>query len=38
MNKDYIGIVSPSSPVAAFCPKRLIRGLEFIEQEGFHLL
>ncbi len=38
MNKDYIGIVSPSSPVAAFCPKRLIRGVEFLEQEGFHVL
>jgi muramoyltetrapeptide carboxypeptidase len=38
INQDYIGIISPSAPVAAFCPKRLARGVEFLEKEGFHVL
>jgi len=37
-DKNYIGIISPSAPVAAFCPKRLARGVEFLEKEGFHVL
>ncbi len=32
---DKIGIVSPSSPVAAFCPKRLQRGVGELEKRGF---
>ena len=38
INKDYIGILSPSSPVSAFCPKRLARGVEFLKKEGFNVL
>lgn len=38
INEDYVGIVSPSAPVAAFCPKRLARGVEFLEEQGFHVL
>lgn len=32
---DTIGVVSPSSPVAAFCPRRLRRGVEELEKHGF---
>lgn len=32
---DTIGIVSPASPVAAFCPKRFARGVENLEKMGF---
>ncbi|WP_064091271.1 S66 family peptidase [Rossellomorea aquimaris] len=32
---DTIGICSPSSPVAAHCPKRLKRGIEELERMGF---
>lgn len=32
---DAIGIVSPSSPVAAFCPRRLQRGVEELQKRGF---
>jgi len=32
---DTIGVVSPSSPVTAFCPKRLQRGVEELQKHGF---
>ena len=32
---DTIGIVSPASPVAAFCSKRFARGVENLEKMGF---
>lgn len=32
---DTIGVVSPSSPVAALCPRRLQRGVEELEGKGF---
>jgi len=32
---DTIGIVSPASPVATFCPKRLAHGVENLEKMGF---
>jgi muramoyltetrapeptide carboxypeptidase LdcA involved in peptidoglycan recycling len=31
---DTIGICSPSSPVAAHCPKRLKRGIEELKNLG----
>lgn len=34
---DTIGIVSPSGPVAAFCPRRLKRGIEELEKRGFRV-
>lgn len=34
---DTIGIVSPSGPVAAFCPRRLKRGVEELEKHGFRV-
>lgn len=34
---DTIGIVSPSSPVAAFCPRRLDRGVKELEMRGFQV-
>lgn len=34
---DKIGIVSPSSPVAALCPRRLQRGVEELEKRGFQV-
>lgn len=37
-DKDYIGIVSPSSPVAHFCPQRLSRGIKFLESKGYNVL
>ncbi|MCA1054464.1 LD-carboxypeptidase [Rossellomorea aquimaris] len=32
---DTIGICSPSSPVAAYCPRRLKRGIEELKHLGF---
>ncbi len=32
---DTIGIVSPSAPIAGFCPKRLERGVKMLESMGF---
>ena len=32
---DTIGIISPSAPVAGFCPKRLERGVQMLETMGF---
>lgn len=38
LNKgDTIGVISPSSPVAAFCPRRLQRGVEELENHGFRV-
>lgn len=34
---DMIGICSPSSPVAAHCPKRLKRGIEELKRLGFNV-
>lgn len=34
---DTIGIVSPSAPVAAFCPNRLQRGVQELEKHGFQV-
>ncbi|UII58578.1 LD-carboxypeptidase (plasmid) [Cytobacillus spongiae] len=34
---DTIGICSPSSPVAAHCPKRLKRGMEELKRLGFNV-
>ncbi len=34
---DVIGIVSPSSPVASFCPRRLSRGIKQLEKSGFQI-
>lgn len=34
---NTIGVVSPSSPVAAACPRRLRRGLEEFERRGFQV-
>lgn len=33
-----IGIVSPSAPVAAACPRRFKRGITFLEQLGFRVV
>ncbi|MGE4157915.1 MAG: LD-carboxypeptidase [Planctomycetota bacterium] len=35
---DTIGIVSPSSPIAAYCPRRLARGVKQLEERGFKVL
>ena len=35
---DLIGIVSPSAPISAFCPRRLERGVEFLKNQGFEVL
>ncbi|MFX4302708.1 S66 family peptidase [Alicyclobacillus tolerans] len=35
---DTVGIVSPASGVAAFCPKRLRRGVNCLENMGFNVL
>jgi muramoyltetrapeptide carboxypeptidase len=35
---DSIGIVSPSSGIAALCPRRLKRGIETLEQMGFQVV
>ncbi|MCB9807638.1 LD-carboxypeptidase [Candidatus Peribacteria bacterium] len=32
---DTIGIVSPSSPIAAFCPRRFERGVNHLKELGF---
>jgi muramoyltetrapeptide carboxypeptidase len=32
---DLIGIISPSSPVASICPRRLERGIKQLESIGF---
>jgi muramoyltetrapeptide carboxypeptidase len=32
---DTIGIISPASPVAAFCPRRLERGIDELKRMGF---
>lgn len=38
LNKnDLIGIVSPSAPISAFCPRRLKRGIDFIESMGYRV-
>lgn len=34
---DTIGIVSPASPVAAYCPRRFRRGVEELEKKGFRV-
>ncbi len=35
---DMVGIVSPASPIAAFCPRRLRRGIACLEDMGFPVL
>ncbi len=35
---DTVGIVSPASPIAAFCPRRLKRGIECLEDMGFQVI
>ncbi len=35
---DVIGIISPSAPISAFCPKRLKRGLKYLESMGYKIL
>ncbi|HEY9899885.1 MAG TPA: S66 peptidase family protein [Pantanalinema sp.] len=35
---DAIGIVSPSSPVAAFCPRRFERGVQALTSLGFKVV
>lgn len=35
---DTIGIVSPASGVAAFCPRRLMRGVQHLQDLGFRVL
>lgn len=35
---DTIGIISPSSPVAYFCPNRLNRGIKELESMGFEVI
>ena len=37
-NHDLVGVVSLSAPVAAFCPKRLERGIENLKNLGFNVL
>ncbi len=32
---DTVGIVAPSAPVSAFCPRRMRRGIEAIERMGY---
>lgn len=32
---DTVGIVAPSAPVSAFCPRRMRRGIETIERMGY---
>ncbi|PSR32659.1 MAG: LD-carboxypeptidase [Sulfobacillus benefaciens] len=34
---DTVGIVSPASPIAAFCPNRLQRGVECLKNLGFQV-
>ncbi len=35
---DTIGIVSPASPIAAFCPRRLERGVAELKRLGFNVI
>ncbi len=35
---DTVGIVSPSSPVAGLCPRRLDRGVKYLELLGYKVL
>ena len=35
---DTVGIVSPASGVAAFCPKRLRRGVDCLQNMGFNVI
>lgn len=35
---DTVGIVSPASPIAACCPRRLRRGIECLEDMGFQVI
>lgn len=35
---DTIGIVSPASPIAAYCPRRFERGVQTLERMGFKVL
>ncbi|MBO8178557.1 MAG: hypothetical protein H0Z31_14070 [Bacillus sp. (in: Bacteria)] len=35
---DTIGIVFPSSGIAALCPRWLKRGIEMLEQMGFQVV
>jgi len=35
---DTVGVVSPASGVAAFCPRRLQRGVKCLEDMGFHVI
>ncbi len=35
---DTVGIVSPSAPVAAFCPRRLQRSIMYLENMGFQVI
>ena len=37
-NKYLAGIISPSAPIAAYCPRRLSRGIKFLEKNGFNVL
>lgn len=35
---DTIGIISPASPIAAFCPRRLQRGIDELRNMGFDVV
>jgi len=35
---DSIGIFSPSSPITYTCPKRFLRGKEYLESKGFKIV
>lgn len=35
---DTVGIVSPASPIAAFCPGRLRRGIQCLQEMGFSVI
>lgn len=35
---DTVGIVSPASPVAALCPRRLQRGIDELKHMGFNVI
>jgi muramoyltetrapeptide carboxypeptidase len=35
---DCIGVISPSSPIASFCPLRLKRGCDYLQKQGFKIL
>lgn len=34
---DTIGCFSPSSPITAHCPKRTLRGMNYLKQKGFSI-